>query len=116
MRRKKLYLYLLISLFSFAFIGECVNAAEYENYFGLKMTNFQYNNLLNLGFSENEIYYMNEETFEQNKNTEATLVAENNKYYKTIYTNLNGDTYSTEITKVEYDNQGMMNTRGTVNT
>lgn len=114
-KRNKLYLYLLISLFSFAFISEYVNADEYENYFGLTMTNQQYNNLLNQGFSENEIYYMNEETFEQNKGIEATLVAENNKYYKTVYTNLNGDSYSTEITKEEYDNQSMIDPRGTVN-
>ena len=115
-RKNKLYLYVIISLFSFAFIGEYVNADEYENYFGLKMTNEQYNNLLNLGFDENEIYYMNEETFEQNKDIESTLVMKNNKYYKTIYTNLNGNSYSTEITKEEYENQNMMEPRGTINT
>lgn len=114
--KNKLYLYLIISLFSFAFIGEYVNANEYENYFGLKMTNEQYNNLLNLGFSENEIYYMNEETFNENKDIKGTVVAQNNKYYKTIYTNLNGDTYSMEITKNEYDNQSLMDTRATVST
>lgn len=116
MKRKKLYLYIIISLFSFTFIGEYVSAAEYENYFGITMTNIQYNNLLNLGFSENEIYYMDEETFNKNKDIEGTVVARNNKYYKTIYTNLNGDSYSMEITKDEYDNQSLMNPRGTVNT
>ena len=115
-KRNKLYLGFIIALFSFVYISECVNAAEYKNYFGITMTNEQYNNLINLGFSENEIYYMNEETFEQNKDIESELVVKSNKYYKTIYTNLNGDTYSTEITKEEYDNESLMNTRGYVNT
>lgn len=115
-KRNKLYLYFIITLFSFVCIGECVNAAEYKNYFGITMTNKQYNNLINLGFSENEIYYMNEETYEQNKDIESELVVKSNKYYKTIYTNLNGDAYSTEITKNEYDNESLMNTRGYVNT
>lgn len=115
-RKNKLYLYLLTLLFVFGlYIGQA-NADEYENYYGITMTSQQYNNLLNQGFSEDEIYYMSEETFVLNKDVTATLVAQNQKYYKTVYTNLNGDTYSTEITKEEYDNQSLMDPRGTVNT
>lgn len=115
MKRKTL-LSMAITLFvSILYIGN-VNAAEYENYFGLSMTNEQYNNLLNLGFSEDEIYYMDEETFSNNKDVSATLVAKNEKYYKSIYTDLNGESHSVEITKEEYENQGPMNARGTVST
>lgn len=114
--KKKILLSIAITLFvSILYIGN-VRAAEYENYFGLSMTNEQYNNLLNLGFSEDEIYYMDEETFDTNKDVSATLVARTDKYYKTIYTDLDGEAQSIEITKAEYENQGSMNARGTVST
>lgn len=116
LKKSKLYLCLFISLFMFGMYVEKVSAKIYTNYNGIEMTNQEYNNLLNQGFSENEIYYMNEDTFELNKDITATLVAKTNKYYKTVYTNLNGDTYSQEITKEEYDNQSLMDPRGTVNT
>ena len=80
------------------------------------MTEEEYNNLLNLGFTEDEIYYMSEESFELNKDTLATLVSKNQKYYKTIYTDLNGSSTSMEITKDEYDTQSMIDPKGTVNT
>lgn len=115
-RNKKLYLYLLISLFSFSLCANQARANEYENYYGIKMTNQEYNNLLNLGFTEDEIYYMLEETFEENKDITANLVATNNKYYKTVYTDLIGNSYSTEITKNEYENESLMVPRGTVTT
>ena len=113
---KKSYMYILLSLFIFAFCIGNVNASEYTNYYGINMTEQEYNNLLNLGFTEDEIYYMSEESFELNKDNTATLVSKNQKYYKTIYTDLNGSSYTTEITKAEYDNQSMIDPRGTVNT
>lgn len=116
LKKSKLYLCLFMSLFIFGMYAEKVSAKIYTNYNGIEMTNQEYNNLLNQGFSENEIYYMNEDTFELNKDITATLVAKTNKYYKTVYTNLNGDTYSQEITKEEYDNQSLMDPRGTVST
>ena len=115
-KKRKMFLYVVISLFVSIFFVGSVNAEEYKNYFGIAMTNEQYNNLLNLGFSEDEIYYMDEETFESNKDISATLVAQNEKYYKSIYTSLDGKTHSVEITKDEYENQGSLNARGTVST
>lgn len=115
-KKNKLYSYLVISLFV---LMQCIgqaNASEYINYYEISMTSQQYNNLLNLGFSEDEIYYMDEETFEINKDLPATLLAKNSKYYKTVYTGLDGQSYSTEITKDEYNNQGSMDPRGTVTT
>lgn len=115
-KSNKPYLYVLMSLFMFTlYIGE-TKATTYENYFGIEMNNEQYNNLLELGFNEDEIYYMDEQTFEDNKDLSATLVAKTEKYYKTIYTDLNGTTHSLEITKEEYDRQSTLNTRGTVST
>ena len=72
--------------------------------------------MLNLGFSSEEIYYMSEETFLDNKDLSATLVAKNQKYYKSVYTDLNGESYSIEIPKEEYENQGTINSRGYVET
>ena len=115
-RKSKLSMYLILSLLIFTFCLNSVSASEYINYFGISMTSQQYNNLLNLGFSENEIYYMDEDTFEANKDISAELVARNAKYYKSIYTDLNGNEQTVEISKEEYDNQGTLNTRGTVST
>ena len=115
-KKNNLFVYGIIALFvSIICMGQ-VNAEEYENYYGIEMTNEEYNTLLNLGFSEDEIYYMNEETYLENKDLDATLVAENQKYYKTVYTDLSGNAYSTEVTEEEYKNQPSSNARGTVET
>lgn len=115
-KKNSLFMYVLVSIFVFTLcIGE-TKAANYENYFGIEMTNQEYNNLLNLGFSEDEIYYMDTDTFENNKDTSSNLVATNEKYYKTIYTGLDGTSYSTEITEDEYNNQGLIAPAGTVTT
>ena len=97
------------------FAGQ-VSASEYINYFGIEMNEEEYDNLINLGFTTDEIYHMSEETFEQNKDIESTLEVQNQKYYKTVYTDLSGNSYSTEISKEEYDNQSGNAPRGTVTT
>ena len=106
-------LFILLVLFMST---EQVNAANYKNYFGIEMTNQEYNTLINLGFSEDEIYYMSEEVYLENKDASADLVSKNTKYYKTVYTDLLGNPYNVEITKDEYENQPNVNTRATVNT
>ena len=116
MANKRSKLYILVTVFTFILLLNQVSASEYINYYEISMTSQQYNNLLNLGFSEDEIYYMDQETFDLNKDIEGQLVAKNNKYYKTLYTDLAGNSYSTEITENEYNNQSSMNTRGTVTT
>ena len=75
------------------------------NYFGIEMTMDEYITLLNLGFTEDEIYYMTEETYEENKDLDATLLASNTKYYKTIVP-MYGLSYTVEVTPTEYFNQG----------
>lgn len=97
------------------FIGS-VSASEYINYFGIEMNEEEYDNLINLGFTEDEIYHMSEETFVENKDIESTLEVQNKKYYKTIYTDLSGNAYSAEISKEEYENQSQATARATVTT
>lgn len=113
----KIFKYAVISMFAVTlFVGQ-VSASEYINYFGIEITEEEYDNLINLGFTPDEIYHMNEENFEQNKDIESTLEVQNTKYYKTVYTDLSGNSYSTEISKEEYDNQSKTVTpRATVTT
>lgn len=115
-KNNRLLAYAVISILAFTLgIGHS-DASEYENYYGITMTNQEYNTLINLGFNANEIYYMDLQTFEDNKDLNATLVAKTEKYYKTIYTTLDGRETNVEITKEEYDNQGTIVPRGTVST
>lgn len=116
MKKNHLVMYALMTICACTLCIGVTYAAEYVNYQGISMTEEEYNNLLNLGFTEDEIYYMGEETFEQNKNIQSSLEVVSEKYYKTVYTDLNGGTYSTELTEDEYNNQSSMNTRGTVET
>ena len=118
MKKYSKCMYLIISIFTFVlYLGKAnASESEYVNYFNISMTSQEYNNLLNLGFSEDEIYYMNLDTYNANKDLSGTVVASNKKYYKTIYTDLNGNTQSMEITEDEYNNQSLMDPRGTVTT
>ena len=114
--RNKVTMNIILALLaSFACVGN-VNAAEHENYFGIEMNNEEYYTLLNLGFTEDEIYYMNEQTFLENKDLDANLVSETTKYYKTIYNDLSGNPYNIEVTKEEYENQPTKDARATVTT
>lgn len=115
-KNNHLLTYVVISILAFTLGVGHSNASEYENYYGIKMTNQEYNTLINLGFNSDEIYYMDLQTFEENKDLNATLVAKTEKYYKTIYTGLDGKETNVEITKNEYDNQGTINSRGYVST
>lgn len=115
-KKNKLYSYIVMLLFVFTISMGQIKATQYENYYGVEMTNEQYNNLLELGFSEDEIYYMDMETFTANKDTLATLVSKTEKYYKSVYTDLNGNSYSTEVSAEEYENQSSIQARGYVET
>ncbi len=64
-----------------------------ENYFGIKMTATEYNNLLNLGFSEEDIYLMDEDTYINNKDLIGHVVSTNITRYKTVRRGLETITY-----------------------
>ena len=95
----------LIALFALTINMSCTKAIEHNftNYYGVTMTIDEYMTLLNLGFSEDEIYYMTEEIFDENKNLDATLLVQNQKYYKTVYPAY-GNSYTVEVTETEYYN------------
>lgn len=115
-KKKTLLVYAVISLFVFVLGVGSASASEYVNFYGITITNEEYNTLLNLGFNEEEIYYMTEDVYNENKDLDATLLLQNEKYYKTLYTYLDGETSSVEVTKNEYDNQTSVVPRGTVET
>jgi len=107
--------YTVMFLFMFI-IGICsASATEYVNYYDITMTNQQYNNLLNLGFSEEEIYYMDLTTFEENKDIESTLVSQNIKYYKTVHPTY-GAEYTVELTEEQYEAESQISLLGEIET
>ena len=104
--KKTLYISFLILLM--ISLAKNVKADEnifYTNLYNIEMTEQEYNNLLELGFNENEIYHMTNDIFMDNKDIEATLECETIEYYKVTTVTQNGNTTSTSeiITKDEYE-------------
>lgn len=113
---KKYLLFIILGIISFSFEIENSSAQEYINYNGIHMNVKEYNTLLNLGFSDNQIYYMDKKTYLNNKDLDAKLISQTTRYYKTISTTY-GKSYDVEVTKEEYNNSKENNQiRGIVNT
>ena len=74
---------------------------NYINYYGIEMTDDEYLTLVNLGFTDLEIQYMTKETFEENKDLDATLVATGRKYLKITYP-IYGVPYVTELSELQF--------------
>lgn len=92
-----------------------VNASTYyTNYNNIEMTENEYNNLVELGFTENEIYLMGNEEFEANKDIEGTLVSSIGQYYKTTTITQNGITTTSSeiISKEQYELEKNANPQG----
>ena len=91
----KLKNYLLAVLTMSLLFTTSIKAEEniIENYFGIKMTTTEYNNLLNLGFSEEDIYLMDEDTYINNKDLIGHVVSTNVTRYKTVRRGLESVTY-----------------------
>lgn len=100
---KKYLLYIVLGVLSFSVGIINSSAHEFINYNGIHMTIDEYMTLLNLGFTDNQIYYMNEETYLNNKDLDATLISQTTRYYKTVYPTY-GNSYTVEITEEEYNN------------
>lgn len=79
------------------------NEVYYTNRENIEMTETEYNNLLGLGFTEKQIYRMDEQTFLDNKDIEGTVLSESVKYLRNYAILRNGiTTYrSKEITEEE---------------
>ena len=95
------------------------NEVYYINRENIEMTEQEYNNLLELGFTHDQIERMDNNTFQDNKDIEATLISTNKRYYKFTDVMRNGIQYrfSEEITKEEAEElqkqaRNPMNNRG----
>ncbi len=109
------FLFIMVMTLTFGFNVGKSNALQYTNYYGIEMTNDEYLTLLSLGFDEDEIYFMQEDTFNVNKDLDAELVAKVDKYYKTTYP-MYGASYTEEVSEYEYLHQGDAQPLGTVTT
>lgn len=89
-------------------------SAYYTNYNNIEMTENEYNNLVELGFTEDEIYLMGNEEFEANKDIEGTLVSSVGQYYKTTTITQNGITTSSSeiISEEQYELEKKANPQG----
>ena len=113
----KCFLLVVLAIISLAFGITSTSALEIINYNGIKISPNEYNNLLNLGFTENQIYYMDKETYNINKDLDAKLLSQTKRYYKTEYT-MYGVGTTKEITPEEYynDTKKVVLTKGIVQT
>lgn len=85
-----------------------IRAKEYYiNANNIKITQGEYNNLQQLGFTKDEINSMNLQEFINNKDINATLISEEDQYYKTTKKIKNGNKISTFelITKSQIPNE-----------
>lgn len=98
----KYFVFIVVGLLCFAVGIKNSRAQEYINYNDIRMTMEEYNTLLNLGFTENQIYHMDQETYENNKDLDAKLVSQTTRYYKTI-SSAYGTGYDVEISEEEYN-------------
>lgn len=111
---KKNILFVALTIISSLIGITTSNAHEIVNYNNIHMTIDEYMTLLNLGFTEADIYYMNEDTYLNNKDLDATLISQTTRYYKTVYPTY-GNSYTVEVTEAEYNNSdaeilGIVNT------
>lgn len=100
------FIYSCFALLLLGITTPIVNAsAYYTNYNNIEMTENEYNNLVELGFTENEIYLMGSTEFEANKNIEGIAVSSTEQYYKTTTITKNGITTSNSeiISKEQYE-------------
>ena len=113
---KKKFKLLLLLIFM---LGPVVVFASenYVNYYGIEMNEEEYANLLGLGFTEDEIYHMESEEFNANKDIESSLEAVSTKYYVSTsrYDSLGRVIFSntTEVSEAEYNDSSIMTRNGT---
>ena len=90
---------------------------KYKNYYGIEMTQQQIENLVNLGFTDEQIEVMEHNEFNINKDLIGDVVSQKSVYYKNTYVYINPAfvaysvnandnylVYSEEVTEDEYYN------------
>ena len=89
-----------------------INANDFVNNNGIIITTTEYDNLINLGFTESEISNMSITEFNENKDLIGSVVSTNDKYYRVItkYDNDNNiiSTISEEISEYAYNNNNLI--------
>lgn len=100
MRKKLFALFLLCMCPMVTFASE---NTYYTNKYQISMTEEQYQNLKEQGFSDFEIEYMTEEEFDKRKDIEATLEATSEQYYKKEIKQ-DGTVVESIVTEEEYEN------------
>ena len=104
--KKNLYALLVVSLIlGSVFYVKAVENPYFINNYDIEMTDEEYHNLLNLGFTEDQIARMDEDTFNSNKDIVGEVVAEKNMYVKTTTVMQNGirHTYNQVLTQEEME-------------
>lgn len=102
--KKYLYKVVIASLILMsATVVKATNEVYYTNINNIEMSEKEYNNLLGLGFTQKQIYNMDEEEFLENKDIEGVVLDSNTKYYKRTTVIQNGIKYTTneELTEEE---------------
>lgn len=97
-------------LLSLIILIPCVVLAneKYVNYYGIEMSEEEYNNLVGLGFTENEIYYMLEDDFNYNKDIESKLESSTTNYYVNVTRyDATGKIMSSNDTQISEDEYNM---------
>jgi hypothetical protein len=114
MQKNSKFRLLLICVLTISFFlvnFNAVQALSIINYHGIEISDNEYATLLNLGFTVNEIYYMDAETFNNNKNLDATLMSQSTKYFKRVEMAF-GNSYDEEVTEEEFYNHDDQLLRG----
>ena len=114
---RNIYIFILIlSITLIGFINKVsadeININVFVNNNGIVITTTEYENLINLGFTESEILNMTITEFNENKDLIGNVVSTNDKYYRVItrYDNDNNiiSTTSEEISEYAYNNNDLM--------
>ena len=107
---------LILSITLIGFINKVsadeININVFVNNNGIVITTTEYENLINLGFTESEILNMTITEFNENKDLIGNVVSTNDKYYRVItrYDNDNNiiSTTSEEISEYAYNSNDLM--------
>ena len=103
-KNKCIYFFAIFVTAIAIFNTKILEVQAYTNQYNISMTEAEYNTLLALGFSQDEISYMDLETFNLNKDADATLLAREIKHYEYVSNNY-GFGYVTELSEEEFNNR-----------
>jgi len=108
---------LILSLGMLMNIGTSLpNDCYINNNNNICITESEYENLISIGFEEEEIKNMPQEVYENNKNLNGSVVAASEEYYKTVSNRINKSSFSFKVSADEYNNSSRGYSDGYVET